>query len=218
MAHRGPRALSRSTSVSRRHKVRHFATPLLVAIALLGCAQGGKPVPCRVPAAAPAPRPSEVTLQIDYAGAEAMVAALERESLSDAEVDSLLKIQGVSMMVDNVVQLVPGVGHEAHQLRICAENSSRAEGPTDILGPSLNLRIGKCSQTDIHHSSAGAGELTSAFGRRPEALKRPRWAHRGRPCLTSFSGRKRTVRFQVVQRKTGRLQCEGWLNRGSFRM
>lgn len=98
-----------SFTVSHRHRVLHFASPLLVAIALSGCAQGSKPVPCRVPAAAPAPRPSEVTLRIDYAGAEAMLAALERDSLSDAEVDALLKIHGVSMMVDNVVQLVPGV-------------------------------------------------------------------------------------------------------------
>ena len=67
-------------------------------------------MPRGAPAAAPAPRPGEVTLRIDYAGAEAMIAALERDSLPDAAVDSLLEIHGVSMMVDNVVRLVPGVG------------------------------------------------------------------------------------------------------------
>jgi hypothetical protein len=50
-----------------------------------------------------------VTLRIDYAGAEAMRAALERDSLPSAAVDSLLEIHGVSMMVDNTVRLVPGV-------------------------------------------------------------------------------------------------------------
>lgn len=37
------------------------------------------------------------------------MAALERDSLPDAAVDSLMEIHGVSMMVDNVVRLVPGV-------------------------------------------------------------------------------------------------------------
>jgi hypothetical protein len=91
------------------HKVLHAATHLLVAIAISGCAAGITPVHHPAPAAAPSPRPGEVTLRIDYAGAEAMMAALERESLSDAAVDSLLQIHGVSMMVDNVVRLVPGV-------------------------------------------------------------------------------------------------------------
>lgn len=95
--------------MSRLRRALHLATPLLVAFALSGCAQASKPVPCRVPAAAPAPRPSEVILRIDYAGAEAMLAALERDSLSDAEVAKLLKIHGVSAMVDNVGRLVPGV-------------------------------------------------------------------------------------------------------------
>lgn len=60
-------------------------------------------------AAVPAPPAAEVSLQIDYAGAEAMMAALERDTLTDAAVDSLLAIHGVSMMVDNVARLVPGV-------------------------------------------------------------------------------------------------------------
>ncbi|CAA9296381.1 MAG: hypothetical protein AVDCRST_MAG68-30 [uncultured Gemmatimonadetes bacterium] len=93
-----------------RHRLLHVATHLLVAIALSGCAHRSKAMPRGAPAAAPAPRPGEVTLRIDYAGAEAMIAALERDSLPDAAVDSLLEIHGVSMMVDNVVRLVPGVG------------------------------------------------------------------------------------------------------------
>ena len=95
--------------LTHRHKVLHVASHLLVAVTISGCVQGSMPVPHRAPAAAPGPRPSEVTLRIDYAGAEAMMAALERDSLPDAAVDSLLDIHGVSMMVDNVVRLVPGV-------------------------------------------------------------------------------------------------------------
>ena len=96
-------------TVGHGHRVLQAATPVLLAIALSGCSQGSTPVPCRVPAAAPAPRPGQVTLRIDYSGAEAMMAALERDSLPDEAVDSLLKVHGVSMMVDNVARLVPGV-------------------------------------------------------------------------------------------------------------
>lgn len=62
------------------------------------------------PAAAPAPRTDEVTLRFDYAGAEAMVAALERDAISDAAVDSLLSVHGVRMTVDNVTRFIPELG------------------------------------------------------------------------------------------------------------
>lgn len=96
---------------SHGHKARLIATPLLVAFAVTGCVQRRVPVLCGAsqPLASPAPRAKEVTLRIDYAGAEAMMAALERDDISDAAVDSLLDIHGVSMMVDNVARLVPGV-------------------------------------------------------------------------------------------------------------
>lgn len=50
------------------------------------------------------------SLVVDYAGAEAMVAALGRDSLSEANVDSLLGIRGVCAMVDNVTRFFPRVG------------------------------------------------------------------------------------------------------------
>jgi hypothetical protein len=97
--------------IHHRQNVRRVATSLLVALAGTGCLEAQAVVPCAVrqPVAAPAAPANEVTLRIDYAGAEAMMAALERDALSDAAVDSLLQIHGVSMMVDNVVKLVPGV-------------------------------------------------------------------------------------------------------------
>ncbi|WP_331075523.1 DUF5700 domain-containing putative Zn-dependent protease [Longimicrobium sp.] len=93
------------TMCSLIHRSRLVATPLLIVLATWGCRERGV-VPRQV--AAPVPR-AAVSLQIDYAGAEAMVAALERDTITDAAVDSLLNIHGVSMMVDNVVRLVPGV-------------------------------------------------------------------------------------------------------------
>src|SRR5262245_66133005 len=49
-------------------------------------------------------------VRFDYDGAEALVAALARDSLTDADVDRLLGIQGVRAMVDNVTRFHPGVG------------------------------------------------------------------------------------------------------------
>lgn len=132
-----------------RHRALRVATHLLVAIALSGCAQQSMAVPCPAPAAAPAPRPTEVTLRIDYAGAEAMMAALERDSLPDAAVDSLLEIHGVSMMVDNVVRLVPGV--------------SRADFRTAI---QRFVRTGEVADEHVHFNLSRArseGEGTRAL-------------------------------------------------------
>lgn len=56
------------------------------------------------------PEPAPVTLHLDYAGAEAIIRALEQESLSEADVDALLRIHGVRSMVDNVTRFVPGIG------------------------------------------------------------------------------------------------------------
>jgi hypothetical protein len=49
-------------------------------------------------------------LRFDYAGAESLIDALERDSLSDADVDSLLRIRGLCAMVDNVPRFFPGIG------------------------------------------------------------------------------------------------------------
>ncbi len=78
-------------------------------LGLLLCAcGGGGPAKCQpAPGAATA---APVAMRFDYAGAEAIVEALGRDSLSAADVDSLLRIHGVRAMVDNVSRFVPGVG------------------------------------------------------------------------------------------------------------
>jgi hypothetical protein len=50
------------------------------------------------------------TVRFDYDGAEALVAALARDSLTDADVDRVMEIQGVRAMVDNVTRFHPAVG------------------------------------------------------------------------------------------------------------
>ena len=89
----------------RMHSV--VATCMLVAT---GCAQR-QAQPCLRPPDRTAGQPSDtVTLQFDYAGAEALLEALGRDSLSDADVDSLLRVQGVRAMVDNVTYYIPELG------------------------------------------------------------------------------------------------------------
>lgn len=90
---------------------------LMLRFALLLCALSGcgtsrpTPVDCGKPRpAASGPEPGLVTLHLDYAGAEAIIRALEQDSLSDADVDALLRIHGVRAMVDNVTRFIPGLG------------------------------------------------------------------------------------------------------------
>ena len=86
---------------------------VLLALTASGC-QRIAVVPCTEirPVAAPGARAHPVTLRIDYAGAEAMLDALERDALSDAAVDSLLAVHGAGMMVDNVTRLIPELGRD----------------------------------------------------------------------------------------------------------
>lgn len=53
-----------------------------------------------------------LSLEFDYAGAEAMLAAIERQELSDAAIDSLLGVRGVRAMVDNTINYFPVNTHE----------------------------------------------------------------------------------------------------------
>jgi hypothetical protein len=94
-------------------RTRLVATTLLVALAASGCRRM-EVVPCAAPpaVAAPGSRGDAVTLRIDYAGAEAMLGALERDTLSDAAVDSLLNVHGVRMTVDNVTRFIPELGRD----------------------------------------------------------------------------------------------------------
>ncbi|WP_420125937.1 DUF5700 domain-containing putative Zn-dependent protease [Longimicrobium sp.] len=73
----------------------------LLLATLAGCA----PAP-----AASAPVAAPLSMRFDYAGAEAILHAIERDSLSEADVDSLLRVPGVRAMVDNVTRFIPHVG------------------------------------------------------------------------------------------------------------
>ena len=82
-------------------------------------------------AASGAPDSSPVILRLDYAGAEALINALERDSLSDADVDSLLHIPGLCAMVDNVPRFFPGIGVSDFKKEIRAFVRAKQRGEYD---------------------------------------------------------------------------------------
>ncbi|MFL5239268.1 MAG: DUF5700 domain-containing putative Zn-dependent protease [Rhizomicrobium sp.] len=48
-----------------------------------------------------------LSIRIDYAGAEALLAAVQRHAITDAEIDRLLSIRGVRAMVANTTKYIP---------------------------------------------------------------------------------------------------------------
>jgi hypothetical protein len=50
---------------------------------------------------------SPITLRIDHSAAEALLTALERTEITDAEIDRLLALRGVRAMVDNTTKYLP---------------------------------------------------------------------------------------------------------------
>jgi hypothetical protein len=74
---------------------------------------------------------STVRLRMDYAGAEALINAVERDSLSDADVDSLLRIPGLCAMVANVGRFFPAIGVAKFRKDIRAFARTRKRGEYD---------------------------------------------------------------------------------------
>ena len=72
---------------------------------------------------------TSLTIAFDYAGAEALIAALERDSLTTADVDSLLRVHGVRAMVDNVTRFIPAVGEP--EFRAAIQSFARTKRPPD---------------------------------------------------------------------------------------
>jgi hypothetical protein len=48
-----------------------------------------------------------LSIRIDYAGAEALLAAVQRHAITDAEIDGLLSIRGIQAMVANTTKYIP---------------------------------------------------------------------------------------------------------------
>jgi hypothetical protein len=82
-------------------------------------------------AASGAREKSPVVLRLDYVGAEALINALERDSLSEVDVDSLLRIRGLCAMVDNVPRFVPEIGVSEFRKEIRAFVRTKKRGEYD---------------------------------------------------------------------------------------
>lgn len=76
-------------------------------------------------------RQEPVVVRFDYAGAEALLDAAERNFLSDEDVAKLLEIHGVAAMVDNVTHYQPVYGREQFQseLKDFVQNHKSAGSP-----------------------------------------------------------------------------------------
>ena len=103
------------------------ALGLFVMTSALGCgAQEAEPAPRGAAVA-----DTSIAMAFDYAGAEALIAALERDSLTSADVDSLLRVHGVRAMVDNVTRFVPGVGEPGFRAAIQAFARTKRQSDGD---------------------------------------------------------------------------------------
>jgi hypothetical protein len=100
-----------------RNRESLMKTDFLLLLALLLCALSGcgtsRPAlsGCERPRlVASSPESASVTLHLDYWGAEAIIRVMEQDSLSDADVDALLRVHGVRAMVENVTRFIPRLG------------------------------------------------------------------------------------------------------------
>ena len=78
--------------------------------ALVGCASPDTPSLPPPPPPAAREAPADLQMRLDYGGAQAMLDALEKDTLTDADVDALLRVDGVAGMVKNVTRFVPEKG------------------------------------------------------------------------------------------------------------
>lgn len=79
-------------------RVRRLVPLLLALFFIAGCAQTNAPVPRAS---------NRFAVQMNYEGAEALLAVLEQRTVTDAEIDRLLAIRGVAAMVDNTTKYIP---------------------------------------------------------------------------------------------------------------
>ena len=81
--------------------IRRIALTLLLLFLLTGCPTTRESKPA-------VGQSSRFWLQMNYDGAEALLAVLDQRTVTNAEIDKLLVIRGVQAMVDNTTKYVPG--------------------------------------------------------------------------------------------------------------
>ena len=101
---------------------------ILLVLPSAGCRTTASSAPEPAVAATSIPEPA-VTLQFDYAGAEAMLDALEADSLSDADIDRMLAVAGVRAVLDNVTRFIPDIGITEFRAAMKAFAPERTSSP-----------------------------------------------------------------------------------------
>jgi len=111
--------------------VRSALSLVALLCALGGCANHDEP-----PAQPPGEVPAHVQMRLDYGGAQSLLDALEKDTLSDAEVNALLHVDGVRGMVENVTRFVPGKGIQEFRTEVQTFARTKKGGEND---PSFQL-------------------------------------------------------------------------------
>lgn len=107
----------------------------------------------------------KVTISLDYSGAEALINAIEQDSLSDSDVDNLLRVHGVAGMVDNVTRFIPAAGRE--QFRESVKAFARTKQPAGNSSDS-NFQL-----NDVWNARGQAREIIRAIkADEPEIIRR----------------------------------------------
>ena len=121
---------------------RTSATVLFGAFALLsGCAEEQKEG--HVDAVRQA---ANLNIEFDYAAPTAMLSALERPSLSDSQINDLLRLRGVRAVVENATRFVPKLGEASFRAEMKAV--ARGEGD-DVEEPNFRLEEVKEESEDL---------------------------------------------------------------------
>jgi hypothetical protein len=108
------------------------------------------------------PRTANITMRLEYAGAEALNDALEYTAISDTVVDKLLGVPGIMGMVDNVTNFYPTVGRTEFREDINAFVRTRDEPVHD------GMRL--FSFADVWQTRAEVRQLISALRSKETAI------------------------------------------------
>jgi hypothetical protein len=116
----------------------------LVLVSLCGSVTGCmSPQPlAQTTAEVPAPQAVSLALNMDYEGADALLATLAQHTVTDADIDRLLSIRGVEAMVDNTTKYVPSHTRELFRAAVKEFVTTRRStiAPAFRLGESYERR------------------------------------------------------------------------------
>ena len=108
----------------------------------------------------------EITLRMEYDAAEVLLAALQRTSISDPEIDDLLAVRGVRATVDNATKYVPDHTRDFFRSELRAWVTHRRERGYFGLGEAAaNAAAARHAMTALRDDVDLTTDVTAALGR-----------------------------------------------------